>query len=119
MKALSPAQIIATYERVAAIMGRMRIAAQSANWNELKTLEAHCAKLVAILQRSPEAAVLSQSEKRRKFELLRQLLADDAEIRRHTEPWMEKLKSLIHTTSKTRKVNQAYGVGGKPAAGTF
>jgi flagellar protein FliT len=117
MTALTPIQVITTYESIAGIMGNMCLAAQGANWKQLTALEKDCARLVFVLQNSPVAPELSQPQQRRKFALLQQILADDAEIRRHTEPWMENLKSLIHSTGKKRMVNQAYGVGAKYAPG--
>ena len=33
--------------------------------------------------------VSSPAERARKFDLMRQILADDAEVRRHVEPWMQ------------------------------
>ena len=111
MGELTPSQVMAAYESIAVIMASMCAAAQCANWKHLTALERDCAKLVALLQNSPVPAALSQPQQRRKFELLRIILADDAEIRRHTEPWMDNLKSLIKSTGKARRVNQAYGAG--------
>jgi flagellar protein FliT len=119
MSPMHPAQEISTYENIAAIMNQMCAAAQGADWKRLAALEKDCARLVALLQASQQAAALTPPQQRRKFELLRQILANDAEIRRHTEPWMENLKALIKDTGRTRQVNQAYGVGGRnfPGAG--
>lgn len=108
---LTPGETIAAYEGIAGIMSRMRLAAQSANWKLLAALERDCAVLVSRLQDFPRPDPLPPIQQRRKFDLLRTILAEDAEIRRHTEPWMENLKSLITSTGKARRVNLAYGVG--------
>jgi flagellar protein FliT len=118
MSALTPNQVIATYEKVTGIMASMCAAARAADWKRLAVLEKDCARLVALLQHSPVSAELTPPQQRRKFELLRQLLADDAEIRRHTEPWMENLKSLIQSTGRKRQISRAYGFGANPAPGS-
>jgi len=118
MSELTPAQVMAAYESIAGITAGMCVAAQSANWKQLTALEKDCAGLVAQLQNSQQTAALSQAQQRRKFELLRKILADDAEIRRHTEPWMENLKSLIKSTGKSRRMIQAYGSGADTPPGT-
>jgi flagellar protein FliT len=117
MSALTPGQVIATYENVARVMAKMVTAARAADWKQLSALEKDCARQVALLQHSSASAELSAPQQKRKFELLKQLLADDAEIRRHTEPWMENLKSLIQSTGRKRQINQAYGYGAKLAPG--
>ncbi len=118
MSVLTPIQIVAAYEDIAGTMANMCSAAQSANWKQLTALERDCAKLVSLLQNSPASAALSAAQQQRKFELLQKILADDAEIRRHTEPWMENLKTLIKCTGKARRVNQAYGIGAKFVPGS-
>jgi flagellar protein FliT len=117
MSELTPTQVMAAYESIAGITAGMCAAAQGANWKQLTALEKDCAGLVALLQNSQQAT-LSQVQQRRKFELLRKILADDAEIRRHTEPWMENLKSLIKSTGKSRRMMQAYGSGADTPPGT-
>jgi flagellar protein FliT len=99
-------------------MTRMCAVARAADWKQLAALEKDCARLVAVLQRTAVSAQLSPAQHRRKYELLKQLLADDAEIRRHTEPWVENLKSLIQSTGRKRQISQAYGTGANPAPGT-
>jgi len=117
MNALTPHQVIATYENIARIMASMCTAARAADWQRLAVLEKECANLVARLQQSPVSAELTPLQQGRKYELLKQLLADDAEIRRHTEPWMENLMSLIQSTGRKRQIGQAYGFGAISAPG--
>jgi flagellar protein FliT len=117
MSALTPNQVLATYEKIGRLMARMCATARAADWKQLAVLEKECATLVALLQHSPVSAELTPPQQQRKLELLKQLLADDAEIRRHTEPWMENLKSLIQSTGRKRQISQAYGLGANPAPG--
>jgi flagellar protein FliT len=109
MTAFTAAQVIATYESIAGITARMLAAAEAAEWDKLAALERDCAKLVATLQQAATPDNFAQPEQRRKFELIRKILAHDAAIRRHTEPWMEQLKSFIDSAGKSRRINQAYG----------
>lgn len=109
---MSPTQMISTYESIAAVMARMRAAAQSAQWERLSALERDCSKLVATLRFDAAPPALTSQQLQRKSALIRQLLAEDAEIRRHTEPWMEELKSLINSTGKSRRISRAYDLGG-------
>ena len=43
-------------------------------------------------------------ERTLKAALIQRVLDDDAEIRRHTEPWMEKVRQLLGGTAKRRRV---------------
>ncbi len=45
--------------------------------------------------RSSPGAAMVAPEIARKRGLIQQLLDDDAEIRRHTEPWMEHVRKLL------------------------
>jgi hypothetical protein len=38
---------------------------------------------------------LGSAEQRRRIELLRAILANDAEVRRRSEPWLQQLERLI------------------------
>jgi flagellar protein FliT len=49
------------------------------------------------------------SERERKATLIQRILADDAEIRRHTEPWMEQVRQFLGGARKKRQVDQTYG----------
>jgi flagellar protein FliT len=112
MTALSASQVIATYESIAGITARMLAAAEAAEWEKLTALERDCAKLVATLQKSATPDAFAQQDQRRKFDLIRKILSHDAAIRRHTEPWMDQLKTFIDSAGKSRRLNQAYGGAG-------
>jgi len=111
----TPTEVIATYEQVAGITGRMLAAARSADWDRLVALEQACSRLVASLAFPAEPVALSPAQQHRKSALIRQVLAADAEIRRCTEPWMDELKSLLESAGKARRVHRAYFP--KPAPG--
>ena len=52
---------------------------------------------------------LSSGELKLKSELIQRILADDAEVRRHTEPWMEQLRKFLGSGAKRRQVEHLYG----------
>ena len=56
----------------------------------------------------------------RKRSLIQRILEDDAEVRRHTEPWMEHVRQYLGNSVRRRDVERAYAAGsGEPAAGNF
>ena len=89
-------EIIAIYEAILTITGRMLKAAQSADWERLITLEHECRGLTKKLMISDENKVLSNDLRQRKQEIIQQILADDAEIRTLTQPWMAQLLNILN-----------------------
>jgi flagellar protein FliT len=47
----------------------------------------------------------------RKRELIQRILRDDAEVRRHTEPWMEQVRRFLTGNVHQRQANRACGTG--------
>ena len=88
--------IISIYEAILTITGRMLKAAQSADWERLITLEHECRGLTKELMISDENKVLSSDLRQRKQEIIQQILADDAEIRTLTQPWMAQLQNILN-----------------------
>lgn len=89
-------EIIAIYETILTITGRMLKAAQSADWERLITLEHECRGLTKKLMISDKNKVLSNDLRQRKQEIIQQILADDAEIRTLTQPWMAQLQNILN-----------------------
>ena len=102
-------EIIYLYENVASITDQMLTAARVGDWDHLVTLESRCTDQVNILKTSEPPAPLSDKSRERKVEIIKKILADDKEIRNITEPWMNKLSTLINSTGAERKLNRAYG----------
>jgi flagellar protein FliT len=51
--------------------------------------------------------------------LIERILDDDAEIRRHTEPWMEHVRHLLGDNRRLRELQRAYAVATMaPGGGT-
>lgn len=102
-------EVIALYETVAVITDQMLSAARSGDWDQLALLESRCAGHVATLKMDEPPAQLTREIRVRKVQIIKQILADDREIRNIAEPWMAKLALLINTSGAQRKLTQTYG----------
>jgi flagellar protein FliT len=89
-----PSQID-TYQDMSALSAQMVEAASANDWNRLVALERAVVALRDTLTAAEDNAGLSEQELAVKAALIRRILDDDAEVRRHTEPWMEKLRHLF------------------------
>jgi flagellar protein FliT len=100
------------YETMQGLSTQMVEAARTNDWDQLSELEQRIASLRdRLIVQDPVAGVPHQDDsyRARKIALIRQLLADDREIRTHTEPWMDAVKQMLSSTSKQRAVQAAYG----------
>lgn len=102
---------IRIYESMSEVSARMVEAARANDWDRLAALERDVASMRDTLAtpRSTGALPLSVEERSRKLRLIHRILDDDAEIRRHTEPWMEHVSAYLGRNSRARAVNRAYG----------
>jgi flagellar protein FliT len=96
----------ARYEAIAAISDRMLSAARESDWNELVELQEEYRHLVDALKAADGGIRLTDAERSRKFELIRQILADDAAIRDLASPCMVRLSALFAGTARPSRVLQ-------------
>lgn len=101
-------QCIAAYESILAFTGQMLDAARNDDWDRLVALEKDCKRLVDELIEENHGEPLSSRFQQRKAEIIRKVLADDAEIRSITEPWMAQLQNFLGSAGRERKLSQAY-----------
>ncbi len=87
--------LIAHYEAIAQASHAMLAAARAEDWGRVGALEDECRALIARLQAESAGAVLGAEEQQRRVQLLREILADDAEIRARSEPWLQELETLF------------------------
>jgi len=99
---------IELYEEMTALSARMVEAAQRNDWDNLIALERSVSDLRVRLA-GDDNSRLDNGERERKAALIQRILADDAEIRRHTEPWMEQVRQFLGGARKRRQVDQTYG----------
>lgn len=104
-------QIIAAYEAILALTGQMLEAARNDDWDGLVALEKECKKLVAELVAENTGQPLSGQFRQRKAEIIRKVLADDAEIRNITQPWMAHLQAVLGSAGREKKLRHAYDPG--------
>jgi flagellar protein FliT len=102
-----PSQI-ELYEQIGTLSSRMAAAAQAHDWESLIELERSVAGLRDTLMTAEEGFPGSADAERKRV-LIQQILRDDAEVRRHTEPWMEHVRQFLGTANRRQQVQRAYG----------
>ena len=105
-----PAQqeVLESYAAVSVVSARMLAAARAGEWDALIAEERRCRALIDGLRQIGEVP-LSESASKAKHGILRKLLADDAEIRGLTQPWLAQLESMLGTAANARRLNRSYG----------
>lgn len=102
--------VIENYEFLSSITGQMRMAAMQGEWGHLVELEKQCSQRVETMKIQDAATSLDEGTRLRKVALIRKILADDAEIRNHTEPRMAQLQRIMKSVGQERRLQQAYSV---------
>lgn len=105
-----PSQI-ELYEEMSLLSARMVDAARAGEWDELIELEQDVSSLRNTLMATPEDRNAPATDMARKRNLIRRILEDDAEVRRHTEPWMEHVRKYLGNSTRRRDVEKAYAAG--------
>lgn len=101
--------VLSCYESIADASAEMVSAARRADWDALIIAERECARRIETLKAQRAAAVsLDATADRRRHDIVRTVLAHDAEIRALTQPWMVKLELLLNGAAASRRVEQAY-----------
>jgi flagellar protein FliT len=99
------------YKEIRALSADMVNAARSNDWDRLVALERSVAalrdELIANSGPGPDMGT-SATENDHKRGLIQQILEDDAEIRRHTEPWMEHVRQFLGSQNRRKQVQHAY-----------
>ena len=114
-----PSQI-ELYEEMSLLSSRMVEAARAGDWDNLIELERGVTSLRSTLMVTPEDSNVPATDLARKRSLIQSILEDDAEVRRHTEPWMEHVRKYLGDGSRRRDVQKAYAAGaGDSAPGSF
>ena len=114
-----PSQI-ELYEEMSLLSSRMVAAARAGDWDNLIELEHGVTGLRNTLLATPEDSNAIATDVARKRSLIQCILEDDAEVRRHTEPWMEHVRKYLGDSTRRRDVQKAYAAGaGESAPGGF
>lgn len=91
----APLRLIERYELIAQASHEMLAAARHEDWESVARLEDACSALIDELRRIAPKEQLDRIEQRRRVALLREILADDAQIRARAEPWLQALEHLL------------------------
>lgn len=97
------------YEAIAGLTGQMLAAAQVEDWDKIVELEAGCAKHVEQLKAYGNVLPLTKGASERKAAYIKQILADDLEIRNLVSPRIAKLSALINSNQNGKKLKRSYG----------
>jgi flagellar protein FliT len=89
------------YESIARLSHDMVAASAADDWTRVGDLEDQCRSLIATLKAASALRPLGQAEQRRRVALLRAILADDAQIRTRSEPWLRQLEHLYAPSRAT------------------
>jgi flagellar protein FliT len=103
--------VIENYEHLSSLTSQMREAAVQSKWDLLIELEKQCRQRVTSMKALDGSTRLDESTRLRKVALIRKILADDAEIRNQTEPWMAQLQRIIKSVGQERRLLEAYSSG--------
>lgn len=104
-------KIVEHYTRMAAISERMRLAAHADDWDGVFDAEQECAGVINDLSALGDLSPTDPALRRQKLDLMRRVLADDAEIRLLSQPWLKKLDVLLRTADTSAQLGRAYGSG--------
>lgn len=99
------------YEEIRALTAEMVGAARANDWERLISLEHGVGVLRDALIANAETGgdtAMSSRDGGRKRELIQQILADDAEVRCHVEPWMGHVREFLDSQTHRRQVQKAY-----------
>ncbi len=107
---MSASQVITNYESLSSITSLMREAAVHGEWDQLIDLEQQCNQHVSAMQTVDTESKLDEPSRQRKVQLIKKILADDAEIRNRTEKWMEQLQHIMHNNRQEQRLQEAYGI---------
>lgn len=100
--------ILDIYAAISAKTGEMVDAAKSSDWDRLIALEQDCRALIEQLKGSDAGAAVGAHFVQRKIRFIRKALADDAEIRKFTEPWMTQLEAYLGRARQEQRLQRAY-----------
>jgi len=80
------ASLLRFYEALECASHEMLEAARAGDWDSVCRLEGACAVLIARLRQAAKDRTLEPAEQPQRLRLLRSIVANDAEIRRITQP---------------------------------
>jgi flagellar protein FliT len=89
---MTSSEVLSMYENIAGLTNQMAAAARMGDLDRLDQLEGQCATEARAVSNGVPA--LSGGQRLRKIDLLKQILANDREIRDVTDPWMNAIPGM-------------------------
>lgn len=105
---MDSSQVIAKYEFLSSLTGKMREAAEHGEWEQLIAIEHQCSELVVTIKALDAEVQLDDAEQQQKRQLIKKILADHAEIQNLTQIWMDELQQSIQSNRQEQRLQQAY-----------
>lgn len=106
---MSATQVIANYESVLALTVRMREAAVRGEWDPLVSIEQERGTLVAAMKPLDAGTRLDDAARRRKDDLISDILAHEAEIRTLVQGWMSHFQLNMRSNLQELRLLKEYG----------
>jgi flagellar protein FliT len=100
--------ILDIYGTISVKTGEMLDAARASDWDRLVALEQDCRALIERLKNTDAGAAVGAQFVQRKIAFIRKALADDAEIRKFTDPWMTQLEVYLGGARQEHRLRRAY-----------
>jgi flagellar protein FliT len=89
---MTSSEVLSMYENIAGLTNQMASAARMGDLDRLDKLEGQCAAEARAV--STGVPALNGGQRLRKIDLLKQILANDREIRDLTDPWMNSIPGM-------------------------
>ena len=89
---MTSTEVLSMYENIAGLTTQMAAAARMGDWDGLSKLEGQCA--AEARADGTGVPTLGGAPRLRKIDLLKQILANDREIRDVTDPWMNAVPGM-------------------------
>lgn len=102
-------QVIENYESLSALTNQMRSAAEQGEWDALVELEQQCSRKIAEMKPIDATIALDERSRQLKIQLIKKILANDAEIRNRTQAWMGQLQHILQSNRQEQRLQRAYG----------
>lgn len=102
-------EVISNYESLSTLTEQMRNAALQGEWDHLVELEQQCSRQVAAMKPLDADSTLDVAARQRKIQLIKKILANDADIRSRTQAWMGQLQNIIQSNHQEQRLQRAYG----------
>lgn len=101
--------IVSDYESLLHLTGEMRAAAHAGEWDKLVSLEQQSGQYIGRIQSAETSITLNDASQQKIVAMIRKILADDTEISKLTQAWMEHLQANLNSNRQEQRLNQVYG----------